>query len=375
MRMGYIMIFTLDARGNVLLPAMKEAFEMDETTIFREINIEFKSFVNILLQKGVDYKKLKRALIPNQDKDKYEICLVFDTSRIKENGYGYSVFEKIIPLLDKESTYSILTGDYIDISEPQSSENQLFLHKRLYEKLQEVNSSHYMHSSQYFLVYINSITKHQSASVVTGLEGYPWFTGFLDMTYQSVLKSYLSMILSYLCVKTSDIIIVQHESDRSDMENVNVLGYPFETNGFKLFSVNENLFGLFLSYKIESISSDKEDVSFSLNAICPKFNSLDKLMLNINEGKVQYLKNSQKGKGGILRTVGLGDISGEELAKLIFQKIRDCYIYNLEYNTEHDVIEFNVCIELPTIEHRLRKTTVALKYIPENGEIHLLTIT
>lgn len=36
---------------------------------------------------------------------------------------------------------------------------------------------------------------------------------------------------------------------------------------------------------------------------------------------------------------------------------------------------FNICVDLPTINNRLRKTAIALKYYPEKGEMEIVTIT
>lgn len=47
---------------------------------------------------------------------------------------------------------------------------------------------------------------------------------------------------------------------------------------------------------------------------------------------------------------------------------------NLRQNEYGDLL-FNVCIELQTEDKHIRKTTVALKYIPENGEMYIITIT
>ena len=42
---------------------------------------------------------------------------------------------------------------------------------------------------------------------------------------------------------------------------------------------------------------------------------------------------------------------------------------------EYGVMIFDVCVELPTINGHMRKTTVALKYLPDSGEMQVITIT
>ena len=36
---------------------------------------------------------------------------------------------------------------------------------------------------------------------------------------------------------------------------------------------------------------------------------------------------------------------------------------------------FNTCVELPTVNGHLRRTTIALKYHPDTGTIDVVTVT
>ena len=109
------MIYTLNTKDYLLYAVAKSTVEMPDNDVYEMINSEFSVMVSRLKKKGITYNQLKRALIPNQDKDNNEVCLVFDSSLIDSSNYGYDVFNKLLPLLDKNSTYSILAGDYIDI--------------------------------------------------------------------------------------------------------------------------------------------------------------------------------------------------------------------------------------------------------------------
>ena len=298
------MIYTINTSGHLLYPVAKSAFEMSDDDVYKMINDEFCVMVDRLEKKGVKYDNLKRALIPNQNKNNNEVCLAFDSSLIDSSSYGYVIFEKILPLLDKKSTYSILAGDYIDvINNLNNSQQQLKV--TLEEVLIKRNDSVYKHSSQYYLVYINSITNNQLSSITNELKKVKWFYGYALLNKNSIFKTYLSFVLSHICIKTKDTIILNHSSDYDDSENINLYGYPFKENGFKLISINEDSFGPFLSYKIESILPDKDDISFSFNALFPKFNSMEKLQLNLADGRWDYLNGNIKGKDGILKSFDL----------------------------------------------------------------------
>ncbi len=367
------MIYTFDAKGFLLYPVMKCCLELNDENVYETIQYGFETLQKQLALKNISYDALKGALIPNQNKDRFETCFVIDTSLIKSSNYGYFVFEKLIPLLDKESTYSILCGDYIDCLQHPDSQRQLC--SAIKSVLAKCHKSKYIHSSQYFLIYINRLSGNQRQKIVEGLYPYPWFTGFADLTYASLFKSYISYILTNVCIKNKNKIIVPHSSDYADKVNINERGFPFESNGFLLSSINDDSYGAFLSYKIESVVPDKDDVSFSFNALFPKFNSFEKIVLNISDDKWgKYLTDKEKGKGQIIESLGYDSGDKERFAKEIFNKICANYIYNLKENQYGDLM-FNVCIELPTIHDHIRKTTVALKYHPDSGLVDIVTLT
>jgi hypothetical protein len=186
----------------------------------------------------------------------------------------------------------------------------------------------------------------------------------------SKFKAYLSYILSPVCIKHKGKVIMAHEPNRDSSENINLTGYPFALNGFDEISVNGDRYGIFLAYKIESIYSDPEDTAFSINTICPKLTEISKLI--ITEDKLNYIRTA---KPGIAESLNLYCLDADSLCEIIFPQICDNYIYNLEYDELHDIVKFNVCIELATNNKHLRKTMVALKYYAVNGEVHLITIT
>lgn len=368
------MIYIFNAKDNVLYPVIKNCFNLTDEGVFKSINDEFDLLKKRLEVKGIVYEQLKGALIPNQDKDKYETCLIIDSSQIEDCDYGTVVFEAMLPLLDCKSTYSVLCGDYIDIINKEN-DSQRILHSALNDVIYRCKPSRFQHSSQYFLVYFNRLTGSQRLRIVEGLYNYPWFTGFADLTRMSEFKFYISNILVHSYVKTKNTIIASHPSDYADEENINMRGFPFKENGFDFVSINEDSFNLFLSYKIESIFPDEEDVGFSFNAMFPKFDSLSKLKLTIDDKKWnQYLTDMSKDKKGkLLSNMGYGIEDKERFIRDIYKKIRAGYIFNMKKS--HDALLFNVCVDMPTVNNNFRRTTIALKYQPDEGEISVITVT
>ena len=367
------MIYTFNAKDNVRYSAIKSSFDLSDEDVYKTIQDEFSVLQKRLSCKKVSYEKLKGALVPNQEVNMYETCLVVDWTQIDDCNYGRLVFSELLPLLDKDSTYSILYGDYIDNLHTVDSLSQYHLRVALDEVLVRCNGSRYQHSSQYFLIYFNRLTANQRERIVEGLLQYSWFTGFADLSHDSLFKSYISLILVHAFIKQEKNIIASQPSDYSDEVNVNMSGYPFEEHGFSFLSINEESFMPFLSYKIESILPDEDDVSFSFNAIFPKFDSLKKLKLIISDKKwYEYLTSTEsEKKGKLLDSIGYGPDDREAFIRDIYKKICASYIYNLRQNEYGDLL-FNVCIDLPTINGNYRKTIIKITLFPSRNNLRIV---
>lgn len=363
-------IFTLNARDNVSIDVTKSILDLNdkETNIF--LKEEYNICKNRLKIKGIDYINLKRALVPNQEKDRKEICLVIDTSAMKSR-YGIQLFSELLPLLNKKSTCSIFEGDYIDIIDNDSS--QTLLKNMLLENLVKINDLHWSVSNMLYLVYFNNISKKQFEMIINGFRSQKWFVGYVDVSKQSLFKSYLGKILYQTFIKNKNFIIVSHPEDCDDWKNYNSCGYPFEENGFKLVSINEFSYINYLSYKIESLFIDKNDVSYSINTFANSSTNLSNLKLTMDDNKWKNYLFSDSGKGGITKSLGYSVEDKESFIKKIKERIDKSYIYNIKINKYG--ISFNVCIEHPTISGDLRKTTVVLQYLDRLKEIKIVTIT
>lgn len=367
-------IYTFNNNGYVGNSVIKSVFDLSEEDIYRAVWTEVEELHRRLLLKNINYKDLKGALIPNQDKDKCEICFVIDTEKVPSSFYGLYVFERLIPLLDKESTYSILHGNYLLFDDNERTE--MVLKYALLENLCKFNDSKFYYCEQYYLIYINRLSKKQRDSIVNGLKDYEWFTGYIDTTYSSYFKTFISNTLPQLVIKCKGIVIGPHPEDCKDEENVNMIGYPFTDSGFEYVSINCMSYAPFLSYKIEDNLANEEDVGFSFNALFPKFDSYEKISLQIADPKWEkYLVDKENGKGVILEKIGYDNDDKERFISVVYRKICSNYLYNIRIDEQHDALLFNVCVEMKTINGNIRKTTIGLKYLPESGEMHVVTIT
>jgi hypothetical protein len=88
-------IFTLEARGNIMLAVLQGYFDLNRAQMPPEINASFSQLLEILRVKRIDYASLKSVLIPNPDRK--EAAFTFDTTQINSGRYGFEVAEWILP--------------------------------------------------------------------------------------------------------------------------------------------------------------------------------------------------------------------------------------------------------------------------------------
>jgi len=359
-------IHTLDARDHVMLEVLRDYLDLNPRQMQQTIQTLRCEIEAELSKKGISYSKLRSALVP--DRKRREIALVFDSTLTNSGSYGYEIFEQVIPLLDKKSNHSILVGDYLD--RPGYSAHIRSAFDESVELRYQVN---FRHPTQFYIVYLNNLTETMMRSIVDGLTGYDPFVGFADTTFNSRFKVYLSTMLVRLGVKHGTIIIQGHEPDRDSDEDLNMCGYPFEKSGYTCRSINDDLMGVFLSYKIERPVSKgfESDTELSLNAISTSPSSLADFEIEVADAKLKYVKEN---KVGSVERAGLENISAKELADLIRTKIAASYIYNLEFLDAHNVAKFNIILELETEHGERTRLLASLSYEPERKSLRLLTL-
>lgn len=363
-------IHTLGARDNVMLEVIRNYFSLEPSHMYAEIQAMLAQTEQILLSKGVKYSELKSALVPNPDRR--EIVMVFDTTRISSSFYGYQIHGELIPLLSERSNHSVLSGDYLGGNSIQ---------ERLYQLLRSsivlASSLEFRNSSQFYMVHINNLTDTMVEAFHSGLAPFDYYVGYVDLTFSSKLKNYVSTILVNLYLKHRKFIIMGHEDDRENDVDVNVIGYPFEKSGFICKSLTSYLFDQLLSYKIERpvFPGQESETEFSLNAVSPMPLPLAEFEIIIDPAKFQYLQDN---KQGTMKRTGFAESEHSDLEEAILNKINSNYIYNLSHDPEHGTMKFNIMLEVQPQDalpgSSPVKTLVALEYKPVDKILRLITM-
>jgi len=311
---------------------------MSNAQMYDMIRGEFSQLVDEMSKKGIAYSSLRNALTPNINKK--EIALVFDSTRITSAWYGYEIFEKVLACFDQKTSHSILVGDYI-------GENQHY-HMLRENFMGELISDHeidYRHNDQFYVVYINNLSSTLFAKLAANLKNYTAFIGYFDLTHETFIKSYLATILCKIAILHKREVIMPGEEDDWAEDGVNITGLPFEDYQFTIRNIFSIYYDLFLSYKIESAVYDgfEADLEFSLNALSPLIEDIDKYKIEIDQAKMDYLLTEKAGK---LKKAGIFNYSIDQVAALITEKIRSNYIYEMSQLPAHNVVKFNLVIEL-----------------------------
>ncbi|MFN3932234.1 MAG: hypothetical protein ACK4JY_10845 [Brevundimonas sp.] len=359
--MTKLSIHTINARDNIMLEVMRSYFGVSSAGMHREIRGMVAQTVRLLDEKGIDYKKLQKALVPQPNRR--EIALIFDTLDMKESFYALPIHERLLPALHRKSSRSILHGDYI-------GKNQDAMFENLVEVLQPVRDVDYHHGTQFYIVYVNNLTDPMVNALTKAFDGYHPYVGCVDTTFSSPFKTHLSFTIGTSYIQHRNVIVSQHEDDAPPDENWNLPGFPFEDFGYQLRSIAGNPFGVLLTYKIERpvYQGFEEDTEFSLNALHATPLKLSDLEVHASPERFEYLQ----------ATPGHGVRQGEaqstaELTALIKSKIVQNYLYDMTHDSDWNVSRFNVVLELGEGATRYR-VRAGLMYQPEAGRIELLTL-
>lgn len=359
-------IWTLNARGSFFLEVVSEYLSLSNDAVRNLITGSLDGLIKELASRGLDYKSTEQALIPHRG-DRREIAFLFDTMRISSHWYGRTVAEAILPTLDKRLTCSVLVGDLIHSN--QEIAKRILLKELVPNKVSEI-----VDTSQLYCVYLNNLTETMAMAIHDALKSCEFYFGYVDATYATPVKDWLSFTLINAYVKITSKFVCGHEDDAPRGTNSNMPGWPLEELGYQCFSVPSTLFDLLMNYKIERrvFKGFESDTSFSLNAISSDPRPMSEMKVLVEDAKLAYLRTH---KAGSLELAGLERMTVEELSLILETKLRNNYIYNLTFLEEWNTSKFNLILEFMDPEtSRPMKFLAVMKYLPQGNELRLVTL-
>ena len=362
-------IHTLNARGNVMLPSIREHFAWSDARTFREIQLFHKDLLKILIAKGIDYASLRSALTPQQTK--HEAAFLFDEQRC-DNTFlpGVECAEALFRTLDRRTTHSILGGELID-------DRDEIARRLLGESAVIAKDLNFKHPCYCYVLYVNNLSDDAVASIHAKLRAHKAYLGYVPCTYASLAKTFVSMHLVNLAIKQADTVILGHEDDRPNTEDCNLHLHDYTTLGLRIKSLQSMYFSAFLSYKPEWMLMEEldDDLEIALRAMSKEVAPLIELRVLIEDDKFnKYLRTAKLGK---LEKAGIAALSKPELEEAIRSKLRSSYLYNMEWVDQptHQLSKFNIMLEFAKSGGHPERLMVALEYKPAERCLRLLTAT
>ena len=361
-------IHTLNARGNFLLPVMRECFSLSDARTFAEIQNLHGECVGILKAKGIDYALLRTALTPQPTK--HEAAFLFDTDLCARSfAPGVECAETLFSALDAQTTHSILGGELFGSSDQ--------LARKLLDPAVVSTKPSFHLPDTCFVLYVNNLSAGAIAAVDSKLQQLPAYVGYLPCTYSSAAKTFTSLNLMNYVIKHGGTVIMGHEDDRPNTQDFNLHQHDYVTQGFRLRSIQSIYFGTFLSYKPERLLLDliDDDLEIAVRAMSPAVAPLAEFTVLIEDAKFEkYLQITKLAK---LQKAGLAELTKAELETAIRGKLRTNYLYNLEWVSQptHQLSKFNILLEFPRVGGHPERVVVALEYRPVDRILRLVTIT
>lgn len=347
-----------------MLEVLRDHYGIVGARMKHEIQNMHRQLVEILATKKIDYNRLRSALVPGMDK--HEALFIFDSRETGSGLYGRDVFNELLPLLDPRTTQSILVGDLL-------GDDQRLIADILRESMILARSFTFRHATLLYGVYINNLTDAALNRLREGLGTYKAYLGYIPTTFMSRAKIYVSTSMAGFVLKKGKTLIMAHEGDRPNTENINITMYKLEQYGYKVVSLQSDYFSIFLTYKIErpTYGVDETDTEIALNAISERVLALEDFTVLLDESKHSYLINQKLGK---LHQAGLATIDRAQIEAVIQAKITASYIYNLKYLEEHNVMTFNIMLEIGRSDGHPTRLTAALEYKPEQKTLRVVTL-
>lgn len=367
-------IHTLNARGHLMLAAIREHYSWSDEKSFLEVQRFHQDFLSILSAKRISYDELRTALTPQTKK--HEAAFIFDENRCDpERIAGVDAADALFKILPANTTHSILGGELSD-------DRDEIARRLLADKAVVAKDLNFKHPCFCYVLYVNNLSGETLAAIHEGLKAHSGYLGYVPCTHGSLTKTFVTMGLMNLAIKHKNVVILGHEDDRPNTENHNLHLHDYTALGLAIRSVQSMYFGAFLSYKPEQmlLQETDDDLEIAIRAMSREAAPLSDFTVLVEDKKHEYLTTAKDGK---LSLAGLGNMTKSELEEAIRFKMRSNYLYSLDWRDVPGTTEsagyrgsyFNIMLEFPRKYGEPERITVALEFMPANKVLRVVTMT
>ncbi|WP_188436425.1 hypothetical protein [Microbacterium murale] len=357
---------TLNARDNSLVHWIYSQFARSDASAFRTaIQTEAENLRGLLASRSVRYDDLKSALVPTRDGR--QVVFLYDWLDDPSLNYAVAFAKLYLPHLRKTLRTSMLHGDLHDFGGPipiQSLDNELVR-----------SGPGALNWRTHYAVYFTNLRDDDVTTLHEALVEVPRYRGYIDVSREGPVRDYLDRTVAHEWVMTDDKILLDHGGDEPYVSDQDPVGFDLQAFGYQVVSVIDFYFAAFLSYKIEAQDAFQasEDRDLTLAAATGAWLDVDAASVVVPPEKlVKYLLRDE-GKLRLMTSIGLQDVTADELAKIIKAKMSQSYLYDFR-DAPDGASVFAVSAEFEKVDGGSVRRLLALKYDKGADAISLVSM-
>ena len=357
------MIYSINVKNNIMFEVVKDYFALTSVQLSNEVIAYFNQFMKLLDEAKIEYNELGNCLTPSNSKK--EICLIFDTLKIKNSWYSKEIFDNLLPMFDKKKTYNVLYGDLLNFDKKAVTDKILDL---MCDACGIDRVDEHEYTNRYFLVYINNLSKTEFTKF-SAISCIPSFIGYVNVTNSSLFKSYISNCISSRFILHKNNMICGHEPDIEAVSNRNMPGFNFVGNNYNIISISDDYYSIFLDYLIDSsISVWKDDKKYKelLSDIIGYNCNLEDFNFILSEEKLTYITSN--------KNIANRFNNPNNLKQELVSNITNCIRKNIFYKLDFSKLQFNVILFNVYIDINDKKITCGIKYDISNKNFEIATM-
>lgn len=354
---------TLDARDNGVMRWIFTANDGDAEAYRADMQLEAQQIRKLLNQAGISYDDLKSALVPTHDD--VQAVFFYDWWQHPSWNYAIAFADLYLPLLRKTLRSSVFKGDLLDDGMPTCDLDYHLVPAR----------DESVNWQTMYAVYFSNLKQSDVETLHRELSSDERYRGYIDVSLANPVRDYLARCLPSTWLLHGKTVLLTHGADEPLVQGVDPVGFDLPSHGYKVVSLLDSYFYCFLSYKIESESSTRaeEDRILALAAHVGAVIDVETVDIVVPPAKLAAYLLVNESKLRLMTNIGLQDVTPDELAGIIRQKVLGSYVYDFRV-ANGDTPTFAVVCEFGAPDGRTLRRLLALKYDATQNAISLVSM-
>lgn len=224
-------------------------------------------------------------------------------------------------------------------------------------------------------VYCSNLTSKDVSDLHTVFLDEPRYGGYIDVSYTSPVRDYVASTLVSQMLLSDGIALVGHGVEEPVIGSEDPMRFGFRDHGLRLVSLMDDYFDTFLSYKVEIGHTAGAEMDRTLNfaAITGTIVDVESCPIVVPALKLDGYLLKKDDRLRLMTRIGLQDVTPDELAGVIREKLLQRYIYDLKY-AEEGTPTFAVTAEFASADGTPTRRLIALKYDANERAISLVSV-